>query len=95
MGGVTHHVRRPRRRASAGAFRLAGSATGRVLAVEPGVAEVVLTGQLTRASYGGGLLADMARDPSREPRVGDRVRLTCWADGHATVDRVVARPVAP
>jgi hypothetical protein len=92
---VTDHVRRPRRRGASDATRFAGSGAGRVLAVEPGVAEVVLRGQLTRASYGGGLLADMARDPSREPRVGDRVRLTCWADGHVTVDRVVARPVAP
>ncbi len=81
----------PRRAAT----RFAGSATGRVTAVHPGVAEVVHDGHLSRASYGGGLLADMARDPEREPRVGDRVRLTCWADGHLTVDRVVARPVAP
>lgn len=63
--------------------------------METGVAEVVSGGALLRASYGGGLLADVARRPDREPRVGDRVRLTCWADGHVTVDRVLVRPVAP
>jgi hypothetical protein len=81
---------RPRR---TDATRFAGSATGRVTAVEAGVAEVVSRGRLLRASYGGGLLADMARHPDAEPRVGDRVRLTCWGDGHVTVDRVVVRAV--
>lgn len=81
---------RPRR---TGATPLAGSATGRVVAVEPGVAEVVTRGRLLRASYGGCLLADIARRPEAEPRVGDRVGLTCWADGHVTVDRVVVRAV--
>lgn len=81
---------RPRR---TDATRLAGSTTGRVTAVDTGVVEVVSRGRLLRASYGGGLLADLARDRDAEPRVGDRVRLTCWADGRVTVDRVVVRPV--
>jgi hypothetical protein len=82
---------RPRR---SDATRFAGSATGRVSTVETGVVVVVSRGRRLRASYGGGLLADMARCREAEPRVGDRVRLTCWADGHVTVDRVVARAVS-
>jgi hypothetical protein len=44
-----------------------------------------------RASYDGELLALVARDPDAAPRVGDHVRLRCWADGRTTVQRVLAR----
>jgi len=56
-----------------------------------GILEVEVGLRRLRASYDGELLALVARDPSTAPRVGDQVRLRCWADGRTTVQRVVAR----
>src|SRR5688572_28061255 len=75
--------------------RPAGERTGRVVAVEVGVVHVVSRRRRLRATVGSVLLAEMARDPESAPRVGDRVRLRCWADGPVTVERVLARAVPP
>ncbi len=66
---------------------------GRVVTVSTGVLQVRVRGRLVRASFGGGLLARIAEDPTAEPRVGDRVRLAAWSDGRLTCERVLARPV--
>ena len=76
--------------------RPAGDRSGRVVAVEPGVAQVRTRRGTIRASFGAALLGLMVRDPEAAPRVGDRVRLRTWADGPVTIERVVARvAVAP
>ena len=72
----------------------AGPASGRighVVAACDGVIEVAVGVRRLRATYDGDLLALVARDPSAAPRVGDQVRLRCWADGRMTVQRVLAR----
>ena len=46
-----------------------------------GLVEVEVGLRRLRASYDGDLLALVARDPAAAPRVGDQVRLRCWADG--------------
>ncbi len=69
----------------------AGSRTGHVVAAARGVLEVEVGVRRVRATYDGDLLAEVARDPLAAPRVGDHVRLRCWADGHTTVQRVLAR----
>jgi hypothetical protein len=65
--------------------------TGHVVGACDGVLEVAVGMRRVRASYDGDLLALVARDPSAAPRVGDQVRLRCWADGRTTVQRVLAR----
>jgi hypothetical protein len=75
------------------AGRVAADATARVLAVETGVVRVRVRGRVERVSYGGALLAAIARDPEAAPRVGDRVQVRRWADGCSTVERVVVRAV--
>ena len=69
----------------------AGVKTGHVVAVGDGLLDVEVGLRRLRVSYDGELLAVVARDPDAEPRVGDQVRLRCWADGRTTVQRVVAR----
>lgn len=72
---------------------------GCVLRREPGVLVVLTDAGEVRASYGAGLLADLARDRTREPQVGDWVRLRGWYDGPVTVEGHLpvpaARPLAP
>ena len=68
-----------------------GGRTGHVVVVHGGVLEVEVGLRRLRASYDGDLLAVVARDPGAAPRVGDQVRLRCWADGRTTVQRVLAR----
>ena len=75
--------------------RPVGERTGRVVAVDVGVVEVVSRRRTFRASVGASLLQQMAQDRASAPRVGDRVRLRFWADGPVTVERVVARAVQP
>ena len=69
----------------------AGGRSGHVVAVHGGVLEVEVGLRRLRSTYDGELLALVARDPRAAPRVGDQVRLRCWADGRTTVQRVVAR----
>ena len=57
--------------------------------------QVVSRRRRFRASFGSALLAEICRDPAAAPRVGDRVQLRSWADGPVTVERVLARAVAP
>ncbi len=64
---------------------------GRVLTVEPGLVRVRCGGRVVRATVGADLLAAMARDVTATPRPGDRVLVRTWADGRATVERVVVR----
>ena len=87
----TPAAERPRWRPRLAAAGPASGRTGQVVAAGDGVLEVAVGLRRLRASYGGDLLALVARDPSAAPRVGDQVRLRCWADGRTTVDRVVAR----
>ena len=69
----------------------ASGRTGYVVTAHGGVLEVAVGPRRLRASYDAELLALVARDPSAAPRVGDQVRLRCWADGRTTVQRVLAR----
>jgi ribosome biogenesis GTPase / thiamine phosphate phosphatase len=75
--------------------RPVGERTGRVVAVEVGVVQVVSRRRRLRASLGSALLQEMAKDATAAPRVGDRVQLRSWADGPVTVERVLARAVPP
>jgi hypothetical protein len=58
----------------------ARGALGCVLAIRDGVYEVWTSRGRERASMGGGLLADIARDGDARPALGDWVELTRWQD---------------
>ena len=73
------------------AAQVAGDRTGRVVAVRTGLVLVTVRNRVVRTTVGAELLADMARDDSAGPRVGDRVRVRCWADGRTTLEQVVER----
>ena len=73
------------------AAQVAGDRTGRVVSVRTGLVRVRVHHRVLRATVGAELLAAMARDESAGPRVGDRVRLLCWADGRTTVENVLER----
>lgn len=75
------------------ARRPAWDRVGRVLQVTLGVVLVRMPDGPVRATLGGDLLADIARDRDGAPRVGDRVVVRTWGDGAVTVERVLARPV--
>jgi ribosome biogenesis GTPase len=75
--------------------RPVGDRTGRVIAVESGVVIVVSRRRRLRATLGSALLREIAQDSGATPEVGDRVQLRSWADGPVTVERVLARAVAP
>ena len=62
-----------------------------MVSVRTGLVRVRVHSRVVRATVGAELLADMARDETAGPRVGDRVRLLCWADGRTTVERVLER----
>ena len=59
---------------------------GCVIACEPGVAHVLTDGGEVRASFGGCLLAEIARDRSRVPAPGDWVVLRRWPDERVTIE---------
>lgn len=69
------------------AMRVTGrQPVGCVVSIETGVA-VVLTDQgETRASYGGRMLATVARDRAQAPTAGDWVTLCTWPDGRVTLE---------
>ena len=62
-----------------------------MVSVRTGLVRVQVHGRVLRATVGAELLAEMARDETAGPRVGDRVRLLCWADGRTTVENVLER----
>ncbi len=74
------------------AAQVAGDRTGRVVSVTTGLVRVIVRSRALRATVGADMLAAMCRDEAAGPRVGDRVRLRCWADGRATVEEVLERP---
>ena len=88
---TTPAAERPRWRPRLAAAGPVSGRTGHVVAACDGILEVVVGLRRLRASYDGDRLALVARDPSAAPRVGDHVRLRCWADGRTTVCRVLAR----
>jgi hypothetical protein len=61
------------------------------MSVETGLVRVKVRNRVFRATVGAELLAEMARSESAGPRVGDRVRLLCWADGRTTIAEVLER----
>jgi hypothetical protein len=61
------------------------------VAVRTGLVLVSERNRVLRATVGAELLSEMARDESAGPRVGDRVRLRCWADRRTTVEEVLER----
>lgn len=66
---------------------------GCVLRVETGVAVVLTDEGEVRASFGGRLLGDIARDRSRAPGAGDWVLLHGWCDDRITIEScLAARP---
>jgi hypothetical protein len=67
---------------------------GCVLAVEVGVVLLLTDDGVVRASYGAGLLGDVARDQASAPAPGDWVRLRRWHDGPVTVEATLG-PRAP
>jgi ribosome biogenesis GTPase len=64
---------------------------GCVVDTEPGVAVVLTDHGECRASYGGGMLALIARDRSLLPSAGDWVVLRRWPDGRVTVESPMRR----
>ncbi|MEP6815927.1 MAG: hypothetical protein ABI873_10290 [Marmoricola sp.] len=77
------------------ALRVVGrEPVGCVVRVETGVAVVLTDLGECRASYSGRMLADVARDRSRAPRVGDWVTLRTWPDGRVTLEECLTRVVA-
>ncbi len=70
------------------------AALGRVVRVDRGLASVLTEDGPRRASYGGGLLADIAADPTESPCTGDWCVLRDWPDHRTTVERLLPRRTA-
>jgi ribosome biogenesis GTPase len=69
------------------ALRVTGrQPVGCVVSIETGVAVVLTDRGETRASYGGRMLAKVARDRSQAPAPGDWVTLCTWPDGRVTLE---------
>ncbi len=62
---------------------------GRVVRVDDGVAVVRLERGLVRAGFSGALLQEIACDPDRAPRAGERVVVRRWPDRRLTVEQVL------
>ena len=62
-----------------------------VLACETGVQLVLTDHGPVRATYGGRLLREVARDRAAAPEPGDWVELRRWRDGPVTVEAVLTR----
>ena len=67
------------------------SAPARVLRADRGVCTVLDATGVTRASLGGSVLLQAARDPSRLPCAGDWVVLRRWPDRRTTLECVLPR----
>jgi ribosome biogenesis GTPase len=77
------------------ALRVSGRVpVGCVVRIETGVAVVLTDRGECRASYGGRMLADVARDRSRAPQAGDWVTLRPWPDGRVTLEECLTPPCA-
>ncbi|GAA0425658.1 putative ribosome biogenesis GTPase RsgA [Actinoplanes capillaceus] len=67
------------------------SEPGRVLRADRGVCTVLTATGVTRATLGGGVLLDAARDPATLPCSGDWVVLRRWPDRRTTLELVLPR----
>ena len=72
----------------------ADAVLGRVLRVDRGVAGVLTESGPVRASWGGGVLARVAHDPTEAPCAGDWCVLRNWPDRRTTVEHVLPRRTA-
>ncbi|MFC0003160.1 ribosome small subunit-dependent GTPase A [Micromonospora siamensis] len=79
---------------AAQAPRRTGRRPGRVARVDRGVCTVLTADGPVRASLGGAVLGDAARDPATLPCAGDWVLLATWPDGPVTVEAVLPRRTA-
>lgn len=69
----------------------AGGVVGCVLACDDGILQVLTDAGTLRASYGGHLLARIARSRTNAPEPGEWVSLVRWADGPVTVQDCLGR----
>jgi ribosome biogenesis GTPase len=67
---------------------------GRVVRVDRGIAAVLTEDGPRRASWGGDVLARIARDPTATPTAGDWCVLRDWPDHRVTVEHVLPRRTA-
>jgi ribosome biogenesis GTPase len=67
---------------------------GRVVRVDRGLASVLTEGGPRRASIGGRLIAQMAKDPTERPCTGDWCLLQEWPDHRTTIEHVLPRRTA-
>lgn len=67
---------------------------GRVLRVDRGVCTVLTKHGADRASLGGGVMAQAAKDPVRLPCAGDWVVVRDWPDRRTTLEAVLPRRTA-
>ncbi len=72
-------------------FDRSDATAGRVLRADRGVCTVLTASGVTRASLGGGVLLDAARDPAGLPCSGDWVVLRTWPDRRTTLELVLPR----
>ncbi|WP_433829502.1 ribosome small subunit-dependent GTPase A [Actinoplanes sp. CA-015351] len=72
-------------------FDRADALPGRVLRADRGVCTVLTAAGATRASLGGSVLLDAARDPAGLPCSGDWVVLRQWPDRRTTLELVLPR----
>ncbi len=75
----------------AAAASAADTVIGRVLRVDRGLVNVLTEQGVIRSSYGGALLATIARDPEATPGTGDWVVVREWPDRRTTVESVLPR----
>ena len=69
----------------------ADTTLGRVVRVDRGLTSVLTETGPVRAGAGGGLLAEIARDPTEGPCTGDWCVLREWPDHRVTLERVLPR----
>ena len=69
----------------------ADATLGRVVRVDRGVASVLTEDGPARASWGGGVLARVAHDPTEAPCTGDWCVLRTWPDHRTTIEHVLPR----
>ena len=72
-------------------FDRSDASPGRVLRADRGICTVLGRAGVTRASLGGGVLLDCARDPAHLPCAGDWVVLRRWPDRRVTIEAVLPR----
>ena len=69
----------------------ADASVGRVVRVDRGVVSLLTDDGPVRATIGGGLLAEVARDPVAGPCTGDWVVVRSWPHDRRTVELVLPR----